>query len=317
MSCVRHFSRHFLNFLVYLAKSMDQLELMLKSNATPTFIPQNLSDCYLRAHVAWVDDDIELAFLLYNRVTEKLYENSIFNDAKIGEALERIATLAKCLKNRYKTIQSKKIFSIDNTINELNTVRFEKSSPKCDGYLIESFFSKYAMMKKICFNVHDERGFGFVRFALSTASDANSKENGTMYYGQRITFKRFVEKLNTLKESVSTQSNRAFSLKLMLHNVLTDYETEDELRSLFSRFGEIKKMIIFSCSEKEKNGFVVVEFKYAFSTVNAYVKMRQFEMPSGHTMHISLSTTDEVRQELMRRFTKIFCFECNDDREQL
>ncbi|RWS20277.1 arginine/serine-rich splicing factor 6-like protein [Leptotrombidium deliense] len=194
---------------LYLAESMEQLEKILESNSTPTLNPTKLADCYLSANFAWLQDDHELAFLLYSQVIQRLDENSILNGEHICDILERIETLTECLKSRYKTIQRKKeITSNDNAIIVTNTVHLNNFSPKYTECIIEGLFSKYGKIEKIWFNVDDELGFGFIEFQQrSSAFDAILEENGNNYDGHDIIVEYFVEKLKRSNSISEKESN--------------------------------------------------------------------------------------------------------------
>ncbi|RWS23883.1 hypothetical protein B4U80_13300 [Leptotrombidium deliense] len=168
---------------LYLARSVKELEQMLKDKSNSLPIPEN--NFFLRANFAWLEGDQELAFLRYSEVIEKLDEYStILTYKQVNEVLNRIETLHLQLKSRYEDAfeNKKEMTSNDGAINEYNTVHLNNFSPKYNTNLIEGLFSKYGKIKKIWFDVDNERGFGFVEFEQrSSAIDAIIEENGYIY----------------------------------------------------------------------------------------------------------------------------------------
>ncbi|RWS23622.1 pre-mRNA splicing factor (Prp24)-like protein [Leptotrombidium deliense] len=296
---------------LYLATSMEQLEQMIDMYE---FIPTNLAECYLSANLAWFAKDQEKALLLYSRVAKKLNENSILNNEQISEFLERLVTLKEILKNRYDKMKREK----ENTINEFHTIYLDNVSPNYDECWIKSLFSKYGEIKKIWFNVDVERSLGLIEYAeQNSALNAIKEENGKNCDGQNIIVEHFADKFSRFHSMSEQKSNASSSHdyqstrrtngnKLLIMNMLNDYKREDEIRSLFSIFGEIKNVQIFKFGEADENGFVIIEFMHVLSAANAYMKMSSFEMPSGESMHIILSKDDKIEE-------KREAFECENN----
>ncbi|RWS21668.1 hypothetical protein B4U80_11801 [Leptotrombidium deliense] len=306
---------------LYLAKSVKELEQILSVNSTSPLIPTKLIDCYLSANLAWLQDDHELAFLLYGHVINYSHSRRIENvdkilsEKQILEVKERIATLKIILEIRYKSIECLEIMdSIDNTINECNTINEDNTidefntineyntvqlnnfPPKYNEFSIICWFSKYGKIRNVCFNVEGERGFGYVEFEMpSSAFEAATMENGRKHYGRHITVQR--------KKEMTPSNNELNTIHL---DNLSPKCNKNFIEDLFSKYGKIKKIRFDIDVER---GYALIEFELRSSAYNA-VSEENGKLYDGHNIIAELAVAD---RELSCLLTSVKISDCNAD----
>ncbi|XP_018329520.1 polyadenylate-binding protein 1 isoform X2 [Agrilus planipennis] len=147
------------------------------------------------------------------------------------------------------------------------------------------------------------KGYGFVHFETEEAANKSiEKVNGMLLNGKKVYVGRFIPRKEREKEL--GEKAKLFT-NVYVKNFGEDM-TEDQLRTLFEKFGHITSLKIMRTDDGKSRGFGFVAFEDPDSAEAAVEELNGKEIVEGKSMYVGRAQKKaERQQELKRRFEQL------------
>lgn len=155
---------------------------------------------------------------------------------------------------------------------------------------------------KVALDEHGQsKGYGFVHYETQEAADqAIAKVNNMLLNGKIVTVCKFVAKRDRAQNGVD------FSKYTNIYAKNLDLSTKsDDIRKLFSRFGQINSCVIMSDADGKSKGFGFINFEKPESAKQAVEEMNG-QMVDGKVIYVGRAQKKSEREaELKAKFEQL------------
>jgi len=147
------------------------------------------------------------------------------------------------------------------------------------------------------------KGYGFVHFETEEAANKSiEKVNGMLLNGRKVYVGRFIPRKEREKEL--GEKAKLFT-NVYIKNFGEDL-SEEELRSMFEKYGRITSYKIMSKDDGKSKGFGFVAFEDPEAAERAVAELNGKEIVEGKIMYVGRAQKKaERQQELRRRFEQL------------
>lgn len=147
------------------------------------------------------------------------------------------------------------------------------------------------------------KGYGFVHFETEEAANKSiEKVNGMLLNGRKVYVGRFIPRKEREKEL--GEKAKLFT-NVYIKNFGEDL-SEEELRSMFEKYGRITSYKIMSKDDGKSKGFGFVAFEDPEAAERAVAELNGKEVVEGKIMYVGRAQKKaERQQELRRRFEQL------------